>query len=246
MPLLALGFFIISFFYSMVGFGGGSSYIAILALSEMDYQLIPKIALICNIIVVCSSSFFFYRRSLIEKKIFLPIVLSSAPMAFFGGLYPLSAKLFYYLLTLSLFLIALKILFFSPKVNKNLVPLKIVHAIIIGALIGLLSGLVGIGGGIFLSPILIAFRWARAKQAAAISCYFILINSFFGLIGQLIKGDILFNTIIEFSPLLLAVLIGGQLGIRIGAHENTSSYFVKKMTGVLILLISLNIFRNII
>ena len=242
--LLGFLFFIIAAVYSFVGFGGGSSYIALLAASDLDYKLIPKLALVCNIIVVLSSSFFFYRKRLIKRNIFIPIIISSAPMAFIGGLYPISAWTFYSLLIMTLFLVSLKILLFNTNQLDERRELPINIALIIGGVVGLLSGLVGIGGGIFLSPILILGRWVRAKEAAAISCYFILINSIFGLMGQMYKGDIVFKELMSHWYLFLAVLIGGQIGIRLSTKDKTSNQIIEKSTGILILLISFNLLRK--
>lgn len=228
----------------MVGFGGGSSYIAFLAISDVPFILIPKIALICNIIVVLNSSFLYYKRKLVDWRVLLPIVASSAPMAFFGGLYKIGQGEFYFLLILSLILVAIKVLFIRPKEHSELIPLSLLRSIILGGGIGFISGIVGLGGGIFLSPILIFLGHLRSKHAAAVSCFFILINSLFGITGQIIKSDIQMQNLTEYIPLFLAVLIGGHLGARIGTSQKASFLFIQKSTGVLILLICLNLIRK--
>ncbi len=237
MLTLALSFLVIALLYSTVGFGGGSSYIAILAVANVVYTMIPKISLLCNLVVVSIGCYQFYKNDLLSKKLILPFVLSSVPMAFLGGLYPIKEKTFFILLSVSLILCGVRLLFIKDKqVNEVKVPSNGV-SLALGAVLGLLSGMVGIGGGIFLSPILINMGWARSKDAAAVSSIFILLNSLAGLGGQFTKDP----TFVDFGtyfPLFIAVFVGGQIGSRIGTHSKVSYRMIQVGTGVLTLFIS--------
>lgn len=237
---LIFSFFIIALLYATVGFGGGSSYIAILAASGVEYTLIPKISLMCNLLVVSGGCYHFIKKGHFNKTLTLPFVLSSVPLAFVGGLFPLTEKLFFLLLTTTLTLCGLRILFLRDKrINEIKTPGLLVSTLT-GGTLGLLSGLVGIGGGIFLSPILINMGWARSKDASAVAALFIMLNSIAGLSGQFLKS----STVPEIDfliPLFLSVIIGGQIGSRIGTHEKISYNLIQKGTGVLTLFISLRL-----
>lgn len=237
---LIFSFFIIALLYATVGFGGGTSYIAILAAAGISYTLIPKISLMCNLLVVSGGCYHFMKEGHFNKRLILPFVLSSVPMAFVGGSYPITEKTFFILLTVSLILCGVRILFLPDrKIDQVNAPGTIV-SIIIGALLGLLSGMVGIGGGIFLSPLLINMGWARSKDAAAVASVFILLNSLAGLGGQFLKDTTLPDTAM-ILPLFAAVIIGGQLGSRIGTHKKVSYNLIQKGTGILTLFISVRL-----
>ena len=220
--MLALSplFFVVALLYSMVGFGGGSSYIALLAAFGVSYELIPKISLLCNIIVVSGGCWHYHKKELLDKNLAFPFLVSSIPLSFVGGSFPVSEKWFYILLSVSLLLSGLRILFVRPREASEIKRPSNFAALIVGGSIGLLSGMVGIGGGIFLSPILIMLGWARSKNAAGVATLFILLNSISGLIGQLSKGQALGDAK-GYILLFLAVLIGGQIGSRIGTREKT-------------------------
>lgn len=241
--MLPLVFFFVALFYSAVGFGGGSSYLAALALSEVPFHLVPKIALICNLLVVTSGLCIYYRQKLLNKNLILPFVISSVPMAFLGGLYPIKEKTFILLLAVSLLSSGLRLFFItdSAKDHENL-PSKTI-ALSIGAFIGFLSGLVGLGGGIFLSPMLMNFKWGKPKEIASTASAFIFLNSIAGLIGQFYKVPS--TDIFNFWPLFASVIIGGQIGPRIGSSKKVSENLFRKATGLMILLICLKIFFNI-
>lgn len=242
MLTLTVAFFIVALVYATVGFGGGSSYIALLALSGLSHTLTPKISLICNILVVAGGCYHFMRKDHMNRSLILPLILSSVPMAFVGGLYPIKEKTFFTLLTLSLLLCGLRILFVPDKQKEHITTPSGATLVLVGGILGLLSGLVGIGGGIFLSPILINLGWARSKDAAAVASVFILSNSLAGFTGQLIKSPS-FPDFGMYLPLFLAVVMGGQIGSRIGTHSKTSYRFVQKSTGTLILIICAQLFR---
>lgn len=232
--ILVISFFIIALVYSSVGFGGGSSYLAILALLAVDFQLMRSTALLCNIIVVVGGVCIFYKEGKLDIKKTWPLVVSSVPLAYLGGLWPIQQVIFFILLGLTLVIVSI-LLWFQPEKNltqANKTYGTIAFKIAIGGGLGFLSGLVGIGGGIFLSPILHFIRWDEAKKISAAASFFILVNSIGGLAGQLQQHAALdWNFIL---PLLLAVLIGGQIGSRMGAKK-FDPHYVKRLTALLIL-----------
>lgn len=240
MFLLTLSFFMVAFLYSIVGFGGGSSYIAILGVSGIPYHLIPKIALICNLLVVSGGCYHYFKNGHFSKKLILPFILSSVPMSYLGGMFPIKEQTFFILLSLSLILVGLKILFVPDKQMSTIKDPPFLTSFLTGGGLGLLSGMVGIGGGIFLSPILINTGWARSKTAAAVASVFILVNSVAGLAGQLTK-DFNFLELSDYFPLFLSVIVAGQLGSRIGSHSKVSYGLIQKGTGLLILVVSVRL-----
>lgn len=238
---LVVSFVVIAFLYAIVGFGGGSSYTALLALAETPYVLIPKISLLCNLLVVSGGCYQFWKRRHIPIEIAAPLVLSSVPFAFLGGVYPLREQTFMILLTSTLFLAGLRVLFIKNGEDDAVVVRPIGVSIIVGGLLGLLSGMVGIGGGIFLSPLMLNLKWAKAKEVAAVASWFIFLNSIAGIAGQMMK-DPTFPHFERYAPLFLAVIAGGQLGSRVGTHPKISHRFIQRGTGILILFVSGRLF----
>lgn len=236
--MLTLGatFFVIALLYALVGFGGGTSYIAALAIAGIPYTMIPKISLLCNLLVVSGGCWHYMRAGHFDRKLILPFVLSSVPLSFLGGSFPLSEKTFYILLTVSLCLCGIRILFIRDRLTVELQRPGFVTSLIAGGLLGFLSGMVGIGGGIFLSPLLINMGWARSKEAAAVASMFIFLNSLAGLVGQFSKDTMLPDPV-TYLPLFLAVIMGGQIGSRLGTHSRISYQIIQKGTGLLTLFI---------
>ena len=211
---LAFAFLLTALLYASVGFGGGSTYAALLALSGLDYRLLPMVALACNIVVVAGATVRFARAGVIPWKGALTITALAAPAAFVGGLIPIAREAFLLLLGASLVLTAVTMLI-PVRAEVEGQPSRFAKAVPFAAApIGLLAGLVGIGGGIFLAPLLHLTRWKGAREVAATASLFILVNSLFGLAGQLAKsGPAMFaGAIAESLPLLIAVVIGGQIG----------------------------------
>jgi uncharacterized membrane protein YfcA len=245
MLVLTIAFFFIAMLYATVGFGGGTSYIGMLALISLPFEVIPKISLFCNVLVVSGGCWHYYKNGLMKKSLILPFVISSVPMAFMGGYFPLTEKNFYLILTISLLLCGLRILFIKDRQQDEIKEPGYVVSFITGGLLGLLSGMVGIGGGIFLSPLLINLGWARSKNAAAIASVFILVNSFSGLVGQFAKSSSLPDPM-TYVPLFIAVIVGGQIGSRIGTHGKISYALVQKGTGLLTLFISIRLLFKVL
>jgi len=211
---LATAFLVTALLYASVGFGGGSTYTALLALSGYDYRLLPILALCCNIVVVTGGTIRFARAGVMPWRKALALALLAAPMAFLGGLTPVSETVFLAVLGASLIVAGLALLLPQAPADPA-VPHHLARHMGWAALpLGYLSGLVGIGGGIFLAPLLHLSRWAAAREVAATASLFILINSLSGLVGQLAKnGPARFGeAMLAGWPLLLAVVIGGQVG----------------------------------
>ena len=214
MSILSILFFVTAILYSSVGFGGGSTYLALLLIWGIPYQIFPIIALSCNIIVVSGNSFNYIRAGNLNLKLLLPYLIGSIPLAFIGGSLPIEKKFFEILLLIVLSVAGLLLLFkfksYDDK-EENYRKIPIIISIFIGGILGFVSGVVGIGGGIFLSPILFLIRAAKPNHIITTASLFILINSLSGIIGQLTKSSVL-SEIQNYWFLLLAVLIGGQIG----------------------------------
>ena len=214
MSILSILFFVTAILYSSVGFGGGSTYLALLLIWGIPYQIFPIIALSCNIIVVSGNSFNYIRAGNLNLKLLLPYLIGSIPLAFIGGSLPVEKKFFEILLLIVLSVAGLLLLFkfksYDDK-EENYRKIPIIISIFIGGILGFVSGVVGIGGGIFLSPILFLIRTAKPNHIITTASLFILINSLSGIIGQLTKSSVL-SEIQNYWFLLLAVLIGGQIG----------------------------------
>ena len=214
MSILSILFFVTAILYSSVGFGGGSTYLALLLIWGIPYQIFPIIALSCNIIVVSGNSFNYIRAGNLNLKLLLPYLIGSIPLAFIGGSLPVEKKFFEILLLIVLSVAGLLLLFkfksYDDK-EENYKKIPTAISIFIGGILGFVSGVVGIGGGIFLSPILFLIRAAKPNHIITTASLFILINSLSGIIGQLTKSSVL-SEIQNYWFLLLAVLIGGQIG----------------------------------
>ena len=213
MFILSFLFFLTAILYSSVGFGGGSTYLALLLIWGIPYQVFPIIALCCNIIVVSGNCFNYIKAGSVNIKLLSPFLILSVPFAFIGGSLQLDKNFFeillFIVLTIAGLLLLLKFRSFDETKEVNNIP-KII-SFLIGGVIGFISGVVGIGGGIFLSPVLLLIKAGKTRHIAITASLFIFINSISGLIGQSTKGYI-FIEIYNYWPLFLIVLIGGQLG----------------------------------
>jgi uncharacterized membrane protein YfcA len=207
-------FFATALLYASVGFGGGSTYSALLSLAGFDYTLLPIVSLACNIVVVTGGTIRFARAGTIPWKRALALSLVAAPLAFLGGLTPIRQPTFLVLLGLSLVAAGLALILPRAQENAAEPTSQARYVLFAAAPLGYLAGLVGIGGGIFLAPLLHLTRWADARRIAATASLFILINSLSGLFGQLAKnGSEHFGEALSGAPpLFIAVVLGGQLG----------------------------------
>lgn len=238
---LALTFFVTAALYASVGFGGGSTYTALLTLGGVDYQILPTISLICNVIVVSGGAVRYIRAGQVDWARVVPLVLVSAPLALLGGLTPIKQASFTLMLALSLLAAGLLLLFQPERPADDTAQARKASLFdyVAGAGTGYLAGLVGIGGGIFLAPILHLTRWGSARAIAATACLFILINSLAGLAGQITKiGHAFAGTeLTTYWPLALAVLIGGQAGSYASLKLLTQT-MVRRATALLILYVA--------
>ena len=234
-------FFLVAILYSSVGFGGGSSYLAILALTGIIFTQIRATALLCNIVVVSSNVFLFYQQKELDCKKTIPLVILSVPFAFLGGYLKINQNFFFILLGFTLFFAAIT-MWFSKKIsvsNKKKTKQNTFKNSSLGGVIGFISGIAGIGGGIFLAPILHLTNWDTPKKIAATASFFILVNSFSGLLGQYSNPN--FNMDWKLTSILVfTVFIGGQIGSRI-SNKYFSSIQLKKTTAIVIVLVSIRI-----
>ena len=214
MGLLAILFLATAVLYSSVGFGGGSTYLALLLIWGIPYSVFPIIALSCNIIVVSGNCFNYIRAENLNFKLLIPYLIGSIPLAYIGGSLPTEKKIFEILLFLVLATAGILLLFNFKSYDDREESYRKIPAsisIVIGGMLGFISGAVGIGGGIFLSPILFLTRAARPKHIVTTASLFILINSISGIIGQLTKNNILAE-LSNYWYLIVAALIGGKIG----------------------------------
>ena len=214
MIILSILFFVTALIYSSVGFGGGSTYLALLLIWGVPYTIFPVIALICNIIVVSGNSINFIRSKNINFNLLFPYLIGSIPFSFIGGSIAIEKSLFEILLFCILLVAGIFLLIESKSFNKERIKINQIPKLLsisIGSIIGLMSGIVGIGGGIFLSPILFLMKAGYPIHITSSASLFILINSIFGIAGHLTKDQAL-DKVISYWPLFLTVLIGGQIG----------------------------------
>jgi len=214
MIILSILFFVTAILYASVGFGGGSTYLALLLLWNIPYYIFPVIALVCNIFVVSGNSFNYIKAGNLNLKLLMPYLIGSIPLAFIGGSLPIEKNLFEIFLFLVLaFAGTLLLINFKSYDDENTTyrNIPIFISILIGGILGFVSGVVGIGGGIFLSPILFLLKAGKPKHIVTCASLFILINSISGIIGQLTKNIVL-NEISNYWYLFLAVIIGGHIG----------------------------------
>jgi len=214
MIILSIFFFITAILYSSVGFGGGSTYLALLLIWDVPYYIFPIIALFCNIIVVSGNSLNYIRSGNLNLKLLTPYLVGSIPFAFYGASISIEKEIFEILLFFVLTIAGIFLLIENKSINKDLIKINQISkflSISIGSVIGFISGIVGIGGGIFLSPLLFLIKAGHPKHIVTTASLFILINSIFGIAGQLTK-NIVFDEFLNYWYLFLVVLIGGQIG----------------------------------
>ena len=240
MLVLSILFFVTATLYSSVGFGGGSTYLALLLIWGVPYHIFPAIALLCNIFVVSGNCYNYIRAGNLNLKLLVPYLLGSVPLAFIGGSLQIDKNLFEILLFLVLSSAGILLLFKFKSYDdndSNYKKIPFIISLFIGSLLGFISGIVGIGGGIFLSPILFLLRAGRPKHIVTTASIFILINSLSGIIGQLTKNSV-FNEISNYWVLLLAVIIGGQLGNFLNL-KLFSTKILALLTSVLVIFVAI-------
>jgi uncharacterized membrane protein YfcA len=212
---IILAIFIVAVMYSSVGHGGASGYLAVMAFLSVAPEVTRPTALVLNLFVASIGAYQFYRAGYFSWRIFLPFAVTSIPFAFIGGMITLPTNIYKLLLGVVLILAALRLAWkFAPDTEIKHPPIWI--CLIIGALIGLLSGLVGVGGGIFLTPVLLLMNWSETKTAAGVSALFILVNSISGLLGNLAQIEKLPPTVWFWIG---AAVVGGLVGSTLGSKK---------------------------
>jgi len=213
--IIILAIFVIAVMYSSVGHGGASGYLAVMAFLSVAPEVTRPTALVLNLFVASIGAYQFYRAGYFSWRIFLPFAITSIPFAFIGGMITLPTNVYKLLLGIVLILAALRLAWkFVPDTEIKQPPIWI--CLIIGALIGLLSGLVGVGGGIFLTPVLLLMNWSETKTAAGVSALFILVNSISGLLGNLAQIEKLPPTVWFWIG---AAVVGGLVGSTLGSKK---------------------------
>ena len=214
MIILSILFFVTAILYSSVGFGGGSTYLALFLIWDVPYYIIPIMALFCNMIVVSGNCFNYIKAGNHNLKLLIPYLIGSIPLAFIGGSLQIEKDFFeillFIILSLAGFLLLFKFRSYEDN-NETYRNIPKIISIIIGGILGFISGVVGIGGGIFLSPILFLIKAGKPKHIVTTASIFILINSISGISGQLTK-DLVLTEIQNYWFLFLAVFVGGQIG----------------------------------
>ena len=239
-------FFITAFFYASVGFGGGSTYTALLVIFNTPYLLIPILALLCNIIVVTGGTWRFHRERLIPWQETWPLFVTSVPMAWFGGSLPINQSTFLIVLAMTLLASGFVMLLRTKTTGHHSSTQRSVWYITgLGAGLGFLAGMVGIGGGIFLAPALHFLNWNTSKVIAGVCSSFILVNSIAGLVGHYSKFDeaAQSTSVLSHWPLFLAVLVGGQLGSIMGIKKFKAEH-IKMLTALLVLFVGARLLVN--
>jgi uncharacterized membrane protein YfcA len=245
---LALLFLATALAYATVGFGGGSTYNALLVLADVDYRVLPTIALACNLIVVTGGVIRYARAGHLDWRFAWPFVALSAPMAWLGGRLPVSRETFMLLLGLALVVSGVAMILeprggADPSAPPR--PRNVAFGVATGGAIGFLGGLVGIGGGIILAPFLYRLRLAPPRLIAATASLYILVNSAAGLTGQAAKlgGLAHWQVLREFAPLFLAVLVGGQVGSWLGSGR-IPARAITWLTALLVLYVGLRLLAS--
>ncbi len=234
--VLALLFFTVAFVYSSVGLGGGSSYTALMAITGVSYLLIPTITLILNLFVTSVASFNFIRKKHARPTLILPFFVGSIPMSYLGGSLKLPREIFYWILLISLVFVVIRIYILENTAMTVRIghTQKIILSLIAGCVLGFVAGTVGIGGGIYLVPLIIIFGLGSPKEAAACGAVFIWVNSLSGLTARFQHHVMDPKALL---PLIAVVIIGGFLGSFVGSSKLSSKAMEKWLGGIILVAI---------
>jgi uncharacterized membrane protein YfcA len=243
MSLLFIFVPLIALLYASVGFGGATGYLAVMSLFNVEPQVMASTALILNVAAAGISFITYFRAGHLRRSLLLPFIVSSIPAAFIGGTFKIADHIYSILLYSVLTFVAIRLLFFSKEQDEaqSLRPVSLWLALVIGFLIGLLSGMVGIGGGVFLSPIILYARWGNSRETATLSAAFIVLNSISGILGRLTGGTF------AFEPFSLALIPFGVIGALTGSwlgSQHISSLNLRRALGVVMSLAVSNFWLN--
>ena len=223
---------VIAFLYASVGHGGASGYLALMALFSFAPEAMKPTALLLNLFVAAIAFYHYYKAGYFNKKLFFSFALASVPLAFLGGMIDVDASIYKKILAVLLIFAMLKILNVFDKETSQIKDVKIWQGIVIGAVIGFFSGLIGIGGGIILSPVILLLHWGKMKEAAAVSALFIWVNSAAGLAGQFSNGLTLDS---QLFLLVGMALMGGFFGSYLGSKQFNNKSLRYVLASVLII-----------
>ena len=229
--------FIVAALYSSVGHGGASGYLAVLSFFAIPPATMGSTALTLNILVAGAALFSYMRAGHLSWQLAWPFILLSVPAAFVGGLIRVSEKTYFVLLALALAFAAYRLAMGAAASieETEYKRVKLSVSLPTGGAIGLLSGIVGVGGGIFLSPVMLLSRWADTKKTSAVAALFIVVNSLAGLAGRLVKGEL---SVEGFGPLIAVAFLGGLLGSYFGANR-FSGVVLRRLLAVVLLIAAL-------
>jgi len=223
---------IVAFLYASVGHGGASGYLALMAIFSFAPETMKPTALLLNLFVAGIAFYHYYKAGYFNKKLFLSFALASIPLAFVGGMIEVDASIYKKVLAVLLIFAILKMLNVFGKESKYIKQVKLWQGLAVGAVIGFFSGLIGIGGGIILTPIILLLHWGKMKEAAAVSALFIWVNSAAGLIGQISSGVKISS---QAFILVGVALVGGFLGSYYGSRKFNNSLLRYVLAFVLII-----------
>lgn len=229
---------VIAFLYASVGHGGASGYLALMALFSFGPETMKPTALLLNIFVSGIAFYHFYKAGYFNKKLFLSFALASVPFAFIGGMIDVDATIYKKILAVLLIFAILKMLNVFGNGNQKIKNIKVWQGLLFGGIIGFISGLIGIGGGIILTPLILLLHWGKMKEAAAVSALFIWVNSAAGLMGQITSGV----TLSSQTILLVAIaLVGGFFGSYFGSRR-FNNRLLRYMLAVVLTIASAKLF----
>lgn len=228
----------VAFLYASVGHGGASGYLALMALFSFSPEIMKPTALLLNLFVSGLAFYHYYRAGFFNKRLFLSFAIASIPMAFLGGLIDIDTSIYKKILAVLIVFAVLRMLNLIGKEVDRTKHVKIWQGSIVGAIIGFFSGLIGIGGGIILTPVILLLHWGKMKEAAAVSALFIWVNSAAGLLGQLSSGVKISN---QAWILVAVAVIGGFLGSYFGSRRFNNN-FLRYLLALVLLIASFKLF----
>jgi len=231
-PFLAVCIFIVAMIYASVGHGGASGYLAVMALFSLHPEALKPTALILNIVVAGIGTYLYCSAGQFSWRVFWPFVLTSIPMSFLGGTFSLPPEYYRPVLGLVLFYAAWRLFVRRKEDDYQARPPALPLAMVVGGVLGFASGVIGVGGGIFLSPLMILLRWARVREVSGIAALFILVNSISGLSGHVSS----LQHVPDYAPLLAGMaLIGGTIGALCGSRHLPVATILKAMSVMMVL-----------